>query len=167
MAQTNIALSYHRRLSALDGVMKSTIQAKSMLKNKSELLQKENKDLFGKEFREQISETVKAHKQSKELLASAVFKNSASENQSFSKSTPPSKQHRAGRSSYKHKSKQKSWNFNWSNKHNGKYANENNLFQADINSGSTRKVIIRSQAGKKIILVRTSKCPDGRKTNTL
>ena len=64
VGQTNIALSYHRRLSALDGVMKSTIQAKSMLKNKSELLQKENKDLFGKEFREQISETVKAHIQS-------------------------------------------------------------------------------------------------------
>ena len=33
--QANIALSYHRRLSALDGVMKSTILAKSMLKNKS------------------------------------------------------------------------------------------------------------------------------------
>ena len=30
--QTNIALSCHRRLSALDGVMKSTIQAKSVLK---------------------------------------------------------------------------------------------------------------------------------------
>ena len=87
VGQTNIALSYHRRLSALDGVMKSTIQAKSMLKNKSELLQKENKDLFGKEFREQISETVKAHKQSKELLASIVFKDAASGNQPFRKGT--------------------------------------------------------------------------------
>ena len=64
MGQTNIALSYHRRRSALDGVMKSTIEAKSMLKNKSELLQKENKGLFGKGFREHISETVKAHIQS-------------------------------------------------------------------------------------------------------
>ena len=64
LGQTNIALPYHRRLSALDGVMKSIIQAKSMFKNKSELLQKENKDLFGKEFCEQISEIVKAHKQS-------------------------------------------------------------------------------------------------------
>ena len=58
MEQTNIALSYHRRLSALNGIMKSTLQAKSMLKNKYELLQKENKDLFGKEIREQISETI-------------------------------------------------------------------------------------------------------------
>ena len=76
VGQTNIALSYHRRLSALDGVMKSTIQAKSMLKNKSELLQKENKDLFGKEFREQVS--------------------SGSGNQPFWKDPQPSKQHRGG-----------------------------------------------------------------------
>ena len=57
-----------------------------MLKNKSDLLQKENKDLFGKEFREQISETVKVHKQSKELQASAVFKDAANGSQ-----PPPSK----------------------------------------------------------------------------
>ena len=67
--------------------MKSIIQAKSTLKNKFELLQKENKDLFDKEFREQISETVKAHKQSKELLASIVFKDAASGNQPFRKGT--------------------------------------------------------------------------------
>ena len=36
-----------------------------MLENKSELLQKENKDLFGKEFHEKISEIVKDQKQSK------------------------------------------------------------------------------------------------------
>ena len=58
MGQTNIALLYHRRLSALNGVMRSTIQAKSMFKNKSELLQKDNKDFFGKEFCEQISQTI-------------------------------------------------------------------------------------------------------------
>ena len=53
--QTNIALSDHRHLSALDCVFESTTQAKSMLKDKSGLLQKENKNLFGKEFRWQIS----------------------------------------------------------------------------------------------------------------
>ena len=62
VGQTNIALSYYRNLSAFDGFMKSTIQAKSMLKNKSELLQKENKNIFGKEFCEQISEIVNAQK---------------------------------------------------------------------------------------------------------
>ena len=59
MGQKNVALSYRRRLSALNGVMKSTVQAKSILKNKSELLQKENKNLFGKKLRDQISETIK------------------------------------------------------------------------------------------------------------
>ena len=62
-----------------------------MLKNKSDLPPKKNKDLFGKEFREQISETVKAHKQSKELLASAIFKDAAFENQSFRNIPPPNK----------------------------------------------------------------------------
>ena len=82
---TNLALSYQRCLSALDGVMKSTTQAKSMLKNKSEILHKENKGLFGKEFREQIPETVKVHKQSNKFLASAAFKDAASGNQPFRK----------------------------------------------------------------------------------
>ena len=73
-----------------------------------------------------------------------------------------------GQSSYKHNSKQKIWNFNWSNKHNGKYANDNNLFQGDTNSGSTKKVTICLEAGKNIILVgSTSKCPDSSKTKTL
>ena len=56
-----------------------------MLKNKSELLQKKN--LFDKKFREQISETVKAHKQSKQLLASAIFKDARNGNQPFRKET--------------------------------------------------------------------------------
>ena len=115
-----------------------------------------------------MSETVKAHKQSKELLASAVSKDAASGNQPFRKGPTPRKQHFWGQSSYKHNSKQKSLNFNWSNKRNAKYANEYNLFQGDINSGSTRKVTICSQVGKKIILVgSTPKYPDGRKTKTL
>ena len=44
----------------------------------------------------------------------------------------PSKQHRGRQSCYKNNSKQKSWNFNWNNKHNGKYVNENNLFKGDL-----------------------------------
>ena len=49
VGQTNTTLS-NRRLKALDGVMKSIIQEKLMLRNKSELLQKENKYFFGIEF---------------------------------------------------------------------------------------------------------------------
>ena len=50
---------HHRRLNVLGGVMNNLLPAKSMLK-KSELLQKEEKYLFGKELREEISETLKA-----------------------------------------------------------------------------------------------------------
>ena len=65
--QTNTAASYHGRLSVLDDVTNNLSQAKSMLKTKSYLLQKEDKDLIGREFRDQITETAKAHKQFKEL----------------------------------------------------------------------------------------------------
>ena len=52
-----------------------------MLKTTTELLQKEDNDLFGKKFcNDQISKTVEAHKQKKELLASTVFKDLHSEN---------------------------------------------------------------------------------------
>ena len=50
---------------SLEAANKKQVKAKFMLENKSELLQKENKDLFGKEFHEKISEIVKDHKQSK------------------------------------------------------------------------------------------------------
>ena len=71
---TNVTFSYPRRLNALDGTMNSSTQAKSIMKTKSDLFQKDNKDLFGKDFGEQISETLKTYKNSKELLASTVFK---------------------------------------------------------------------------------------------
>ena len=74
VGQTNIAVSYHRRLSLLNGSMNNLLHAKPMLKKKSELLQNKDRDLFGKEYHDQIFETVKAYKQSKELLASIVFK---------------------------------------------------------------------------------------------
>ena len=54
-----------------------------MLKKKSELLQKENNYLFGKEFHEQISKTVNAYKQSQKLMASLVFKDAASRKEPF------------------------------------------------------------------------------------
>ena len=73
--------------------MKSITQAKFMLKNKSELLRKENKGLLAKRFMSRCHETVKAHKQSKELLASAGFKNGASGKQHFWEDPSPSKQH--------------------------------------------------------------------------
>ena len=44
--------TYHRRLSALAGAMKSSSQTKSMIKDKSTLLENHVKELFGKDFRD-------------------------------------------------------------------------------------------------------------------
>ena len=66
--QTNKTISYHRRLSALARAMKSSSQAKSMTKDKKALLENSGKGLFGKDFHEQITDSVKAQKRSKELL---------------------------------------------------------------------------------------------------
>ena len=60
VVQTGIALPCHRRSSALVSVTKSDIQTKSTLKNKSELLQKENKIFKAKSFvsRYKVSQTI-------------------------------------------------------------------------------------------------------------
>ena len=50
LEQTNIALSYDRRLSALDSVMKSTRQAKSMLKTSLSYSKKKIKIFLTKSF---------------------------------------------------------------------------------------------------------------------
>ena len=42
--QTNNTISYHRRLSSLAGVMKRSSQAKSMIKDKSRLLENSGKE---------------------------------------------------------------------------------------------------------------------------
>ena len=63
VGQTNNAIPYHRRLSALTGAIKSSSQTKSMIKDKSALLENSGKELF-----DQITDTVKVQKQSKELL---------------------------------------------------------------------------------------------------
>ena len=41
----------------LNGIMSNTTRSKSLIKAKSELHQKDNKNLFVKAFREQVSET--------------------------------------------------------------------------------------------------------------
>ena len=89
--QTNKTISYHRRLSALAGAMKSSSQAKSMTKDKKALLENSGKGLFGKDFHEQITDAkkIKAQKRSKELLFN-VFQQQRT-NKRFSTGPPQSK----------------------------------------------------------------------------
>ena len=58
VGQANNTISCHWRLSALAGTMKSPSKAKSMIKDKSALLENSGKELFGKEFCDQITDTV-------------------------------------------------------------------------------------------------------------
>lgn len=78
---------------ALEGAINSSIQAKSMLKAKWNLLQKDNKDLYGKDFPEQIAQRVTAHRQSKELLSSTIFKDAYGVTLPFRRG-PPQNQHK-------------------------------------------------------------------------
>ena len=51
--------------------MKRSSQAKSMIKDKSMLLENSGKELSGKDFHDQKTDKVKAQKQSKEFLLNA------------------------------------------------------------------------------------------------
>ena len=66
--------------------------SKIHVENKSELLQKENKDLLANSFVSRYQEQSMLTKKTKEFLASAVFKDAASGNHLFRKDPPPSKQ---------------------------------------------------------------------------
>ena len=68
VGQANNTIPYHRRLNALAGTMKSCSKAKSVIKDKSTLLENSGKELFGKEFCDQIIDKVNEQRESKELL---------------------------------------------------------------------------------------------------
>ena len=62
-------LTYERRKNALLGVTgTSTTKVAAMLKEKASFLQKHDKALFGKEFTDNMTETIKAKKQSIEAI---------------------------------------------------------------------------------------------------
>ena len=94
VGQTNNTISYHTQLRAFAGTMKSSSKAKSLIKDKTALLKNSGKELFGKDFRDQMTDTVKAQKQSKELLFN-VFQQQRT-NKRFSKASPQSKLHGGG-----------------------------------------------------------------------
>ena len=65
IAQCRKTIIYERRKNALLGVTgTSTTQVAAMLKEKASFLQKHNKALFGKNFTDNLAETIKAKKQS-------------------------------------------------------------------------------------------------------
>ena len=62
VGQSSNTVSNHRRYNVLNGLMGSTTQAKELLREKTDLLQKHDTQLFGKKFRKHIVDVTKSKK---------------------------------------------------------------------------------------------------------
>ena len=142
--QINNTISYHWRLSAPDGAMKRSTQTKSMIKDKSAVLENSGKELFGKDFRDQITDTVKVQKQSKEFLFN-VFQQQCT-NRPFSKGPPQNKLHRGwggGQSiSFKQRSNDSSCRRGFNSYRNTQFKNSGNQNSDLLQRNSTTKLVI-------------------------
>ena len=70
IGQCNNAITYERRKNVLLGVTEtSSLQVASMLKEKAAFLPQRNQELFGKDFRDHLTKSLKTKKQSIEAIA--------------------------------------------------------------------------------------------------
>ena len=69
LGQASSSISYYRRFYMLFALTSSSQQSKQMLREDSEFLQKNNKNLFGKKFDENIWQTFKSKKQTLDMLS--------------------------------------------------------------------------------------------------
>ena len=69
LGQASNSISYYRRFYMLLALTNSPQQSKQMLREDSELLQKNDKNIFRKKFRENIWHTSKSKKQTLEMLS--------------------------------------------------------------------------------------------------
>ena len=72
LGQVSNSISYYNRFYMLLALTNSSQQSKQMLREDSELLQKSDKNLFGKKFRENIWHTSKSKKQTLEMLSNTL-----------------------------------------------------------------------------------------------
>ena len=127
--------------------------------------------MFGKDIRDQITETVKARKQSKELQFN-VFQQQRT-NKPFSKCPPQSKHHPGGQNiSFKRRSDNSSFRRGFNSYSNAQFKNSgnqnSNLLQKNSTTSTTRTVVISTSVGKKIVLqVKDSSSTTGREISAL
>ena len=167
VGHSDVTLSCHRRLNALDDTKAISKKAKFMLKMKSDL-QKDNKDLFGKNFREQISETIKSHKQG---FGKHWFQGSAWHNSTLCRGSSQNESKLRGENILAYKRKFQ-WSFNnsdcdkWNCWHRGKYkCNSSDLFLGDSIADFKERITVLSCTDHKIIFHKsTFNCTNGRKT---
>ena len=84
LGQASLSISYTRRLNILKTLLKDPRKAKTLLKEKTALLQEDEGHLFGKKFRSHIIETERSKKKSLE-----VFKGNNDKNTPFRKDPLP------------------------------------------------------------------------------
>ena len=192
LGQSVNSMTYHRRYNILLNIMNSPSDVKTMLREKATLLEKHDKDLFGKKFRNHITETVKSRNKTREVLNSL----SDAKKKPFSKG-PSHSQRRSGgqitltkkqdyrdNNNYRdnwNKPKQnfypqnKKWNGNGKqnypsyNQNNGKYKfSRANLLQHESKSDTTFRFNKSTPLDKGIILSsRYTKYSPGRKVKIL
>ena len=141
----------------LAGAMKSSSQAKSMIKDKNTLLENSGKVLFGKDFCNQITDTVKAQKQSKEMLLDVFQQQRA--NKPFSKNI-----------SFKRRSDDSRRGYNSYNKAHFKNTGNqsSSLLQRNSTTSTITRVVISTLIDKKIILqFKDSNSTTGREVSAL
>ena len=68
LKQSSNPIIYYRRLIVLGRIMNSQYQVKTMLIEKTALLQKHGSELFGKEFRNRIVDTIKSKTETREIF---------------------------------------------------------------------------------------------------
>ena len=156
VGQTNNTISYQRPLSTPTSDMKDSSKAKLMIKDRSTLLENSGKELFGKDFRDQITDTVKAQKQSKELLFN-IFQQQRT-NKPFSKGLPKSKLHHSGQNISVNRrsddfSSRRGYNsYNKMQLKNSGTQNSN-LLQRNFTTDSNRTVVISTSTDKKDLAI--------------
>ena len=84
LGQVSLSVSYARRLNILKRLLKDPCKAKTLLKEKTTLLQEDEGHLFGKKFRSHIIEIERSKKKSLE-----VFKSNNEKNPPFQKDPLP------------------------------------------------------------------------------
>ena len=172
IGQTNVSLTYHRRLNVLYSIMNNPAQSKSLLKENAESLQQQrDTDLFGKEFKDHLSENLKARKETKAVLDLTTEK----KKWPFPRG-PPTQNMRGGGRFQKHKQtwsrKESNGSFtnNFQRKKPGKntICNQTNLLQHFSRSDSNGKINEGTSSHKKVIFFKrtTSKCSSRRKVKT-
>ena len=69
LEQSRNAITYHIRLNVLGYIMNLQYQVKIMLKEKAVLLQKHDRELFGKKFMKHIDDTINSKRETREIFA--------------------------------------------------------------------------------------------------